>query len=261
MTHHLVDHGGDGDQDGRPVPRDPAEDDFRGAAVVEQHAGGAGGEGKQEIGARRVAEIELGHRERHVVLGVAEDLAGVALRGVDERAMRLHRGLGPAGGAAGEEPDGGVVAVGGKVPPGLRCRIEARFPIAAAHDQQRGRVGGPAGRGAERVGPLRGYQRHGGAAVLEEILDGVGLELRVDHHYDGADLQDAKQGRHVVRPVGQGDDHALFRSHSRRAEHVGIAVGQCLNLTVAQPSGIGNAARSGLPGLRAPGHRERSRRC
>ena len=75
MTHHLVDHGGDGDQDGRPVPRDPAEDDFRGAAVIEQHAGGAGGEGKQEIGARRVAEVELGHRERDVVLGVAEDLA------------------------------------------------------------------------------------------------------------------------------------------------------------------------------------------
>ena len=75
---------------------------------------------------------------------------------------------------------------------------------AAAHDQQRGRVGGPAGRGAERVGALRRHQRHGGAAVLEEILDGVGLELRVDHHYDGADLQDAKQGRHVVRPVRAG---------------------------------------------------------
>ena len=233
--------------------RDPAEDDFRGAAVVEQHAGGAGGEGKQEIGARSVAEIELGHRERHIVLGVAEDLAGVALRGVDERAMRLHGGLGPAGGAAGEEPDGGVVTVGGKGPPGLRCRIETRFPIAGAHDQQRGRVGSPDGRGAKRVSPLRGYQRHGGAAVLEEILDGVGLELRVDHHYDRADLQDAKQGRHVGRPVGQGDDHALFRSHSRRAEHVGIAVGQCLNLTVAQPSGIGKQRGPVSPAFAHPG--------
>ena len=72
-----------------------------------------------------------------------------------------------------------------------------------------------AGRGAKGVGPLGGHQRHDGAAVLEEILDGVGLELRVDHHYDGADLQDAEQRRHVVGPVGQGDDHALFRSHSR----------------------------------------------
>ena len=187
------------------MPRDPAEDDFRGAAVVEQHAGGAGGEGEQEIGARRVAEIELGHRERDVVLGVAEDLAGVALRGVDERAVRLHRGLGPAGGAAGEEPDGGVVAVGGEVPPGLRRRSRGAISQSrAAHDQQRRRVGSPRRRGAEGVRPLRRHQRHGGAAVLEEILDGVGLELRVDHHYDGADLQDAKQGRHEVRPVRAG---------------------------------------------------------
>ena len=253
VTHHLVDHGGDGDQNGRPMPRDPGEDDFRGAAVVEQRAGGAGGEGEQQIGSGRVAEIELGHRERHIVLGIAEDLAGVTLRGVDERAMRLHGGLGPAGGAAGEEPDGGVVAVGGKVPPALRCRGEARFPLGAAHDQQCGCVGGPAGRGAKRVHPLRRDQRDGGAAVLEEILDGVRLELRVDHHYDRADLQDAEQRRHVVGPVRQGDDDALFRSHSRRTQHVGIAVGQCLNLTVAQPSGIGQQRGPVAPTFAHPG--------
>ena len=100
---------------------------------------------------------------------------------------------------------------------------------------------------------LRGYQRHDGAAVLEEILDGVWLELRVDHHYDSADLQDAKEGRHVVRPVRQGDDHALFRSHSRVLKHVGIAVGQCLNLTVAQPSGIGKQRGPVSPAFAHPG--------
>ena len=127
------------------------------------------------------------------------------------------------------------------------------LPFAAAHHQQRGCVRGPRRRGAERVGPLRSHQRDGGAAVLEEILDGVGLELRVDHHYDGADLQDAEQGRHVVRPVGQGDDHALFRRHSRRTEHVGIAVGQCLHLTVGPPSGIGQQRGAVAPTFAHPG--------
>ena len=55
------------------------------------------------------------------------------------------------------------------------------------------------------------YQRDHGPAVLEEVGDRVGLELRVDHHHDGADLQDAEQRRDVVGSVGQSDDHPLFR--------------------------------------------------
>ena len=256
MAHHLVDHGGDGDQDRRPVPCDPLEDGLRGAVVGEQHAGGARGEREQEIGAHRVAEVELGHRERHIPLGIAEHVAGVALRAVHVRAVRLHRGLGAAGGAAGEEPDRGVVAVGGEVAPGVRRRIEARRPLALAPDEQPGCMRGPGGHGAKRIGVLRAHQRRRGAAVLEEIPDRVGLELRVDHHYDGADLQDAEQRRHEVGPVGQGDDHALLRRHARRGEHVGIAVRPRLHLAVAPPSGVGQQRGPVSPTLAHPGIEE-----
>ena len=163
MVHHLIDHRGDGDQNGRPVPRDPAEDGVRGAALVEQDAGGADGEGEEQVGAHRVAEVELGHRERHVVLGVTENLGGVALRGVHVRAMRLHRRLGPAGRAAGEEPDGGIVAMGGVVPPGIRRRRDARChrrrprPAAPAH----GRRGRPR-RETRRPAPRRPAPRRRG---------------------------------------------------------------------------------------------------
>ena len=110
-----------------------------------------------------------------------------------------------------------------------------------------------AGCRAEGLGALGCHQGHDGAAVLEEILDGVGLEVRVDHHYDGPDLQDAEQGRHVVGPVGQGDDDALLRSDSGLREHVGIAVGQCLHFTVAHPSGIGVQRAPVSPAFAHPG--------
>ena len=141
----------------------------------------------------------------------------------------------------------------GKFSPGVRRGSETRSPVGATHQQQLRRVGGPARGGAERVGMRGMHQRHGGAAVLEEILDGVGLELRVDHHNDGADLQDAEQRRDVVGSVGQGDDHPLFRRHPRRTEHVGIAVGQCLHLAIAQPSGIGLQRGPVAPTLAHPG--------
>ena len=154
--------------------------------------------------------------------------------------MGLHRRLGPAGRAAGEEPDGGIVAVGGEVPPGRPGPRRARAPTRPSR-RPAARARGAACAAAARKASARSAatSADGRAAVLEEILDGVGLELRVDHHYHGADLQDAEQRRHEVGPVGQGDDHALLRRHSRRLEHVGIAVGQRLHLAVGPPSGVG----------------------
>ena len=256
VAHHLVDHGGHGDEDGRSVPRDAAEDGVGGTALVEQHAARARREGEQEVGSHRVAEIELRHRERHVVLAVAEDVTGVALRGIDVGPVRLHRGLGTPRRAAGEEPDGGIVAVGGKVLPAIRRGCESGRPGARPHDQQRRRVGHPGGRGAKRIRALRRDKGDDGATVLEEVFDRVGLELRVDHHYHGADLQDAEQRSNEVGAVGQGDDHALLRRHARRAEHVGIAVGQRLNLAVGEAARVGDQRGPVSPPFTHPGVEE-----
>src|SRR5690606_12630457 len=114
-------------------------------------------------------------------------------------------------------------------------------------------MGRAAGRGAEGIGPFGGDQRHHRPAVAEEVLDGLRLEFRVDHHHDGADLQGAEQRRHVVRAIGQGDDHPLFGRHSRRTQQVGIAVGLRLHLAITPPSGIGDEGGPVPPTLPHPG--------
>ena len=118
-----------------------------------------------------------------------------------------------------------------------------------------------AGGGLEGVGAIVRHQRGHRPAVLEEVGDRVGLELRVDHHHDGADLQDAEQRRDVVGSVGQSDDHPLFRRHSRRREHVGIPVGQGLHLAVGPASGPGVERDAVSPSLLDPGIEKEVARC
>ena len=75
------------------------------AALAEQRGGRAHREREQQVGARRVAEEELGHRDREVVLADAHHLLRVALGVPGQVLLQVHGGLGLAGGAAGEEPD------------------------------------------------------------------------------------------------------------------------------------------------------------
>jgi hypothetical protein len=154
---------------------------------------------------------------------------------------------------AGEEPDRRIVAVGGEVLPTVRRGREPGLPCARPHDQQGGRVGHPGGRGAEPVRALGRDQGDDGAAVLEEVFDRVGLELRVDHHYHGADLQDAEQRSNEIGAVGQGNDHALLRRHARRAQHVGVAVGQRLNFAIGEPARVGDQRGPVSPAFAHPG--------
>jgi hypothetical protein len=94
--------------------------------------------------------------------------------------------------------------------------------------------------------------RSAGPTVVEEVPDGVGFELRVDHHYDGTDLQDAEQRPDEIGAVAKRDDHPLLGRHSRRTEHVGVAVRQRLNLAVAPPPGIGEQRGPVSPTLAHP---------
>ena len=148
-----------------------------------------------------------------------------------------HR-LGATGGAAGKEPDRGVVAVGGDV-------VEAGVELAGnrrktgmtaglrAADQELGAVAVTL-RGLE--GGDQAVRHHGAARAArgQEMGQRVGLERRVDHHHDRARLEHAKERADVLRSVGQGDEDALLRAHPEADEGLGKAVGELLDLAVGE---------------------------
>ncbi len=91
---------------------DGREDALGGRLLRKEAGGGADGEGKEEVRAHRVAEEELRHGERDVARGEAENPLSVGLGGEGVGAVALHDRLGAAGGAAGEEQDRRIVAMG-----------------------------------------------------------------------------------------------------------------------------------------------------
>src|SRR5213083_2419880 len=83
-----------------------------GATALFPEAATADGERKQQVRAGSVAEVELGHTEGDVALGVTDRALSITLSGIRERRVGLHHGLGLPRGAAREQPDRGVVAMG-----------------------------------------------------------------------------------------------------------------------------------------------------
>jgi hypothetical protein len=82
--------------------------------------------------------------------------------------------------------------------------------------------------------------RHRGAGVVEKVFDALGLEFRVDHDHDRANLQGAKQRPDERRAVRQRDQHPLLGLCPCLAQEVAEAVRQNLHLAIAQPSLIGD---------------------
>jgi hypothetical protein len=139
----------------------------------------------------------------------------------------LENGFGPSRRAAGEEPDRGVVAVRGIV---LLLRGFALHPgdelgIVVHHRE------GPEVL-QHRLGVLellparRVDEGEGRARVVEEVFDLVTLEVRVQHHDDGADPEDAEEGAGELGPVLEGDDHPALGTwaYVRAPSSVRIAV-------------------------------------
>ena len=106
---HVVHHCGHVDENRGAVPFDLREELVGGAALWKQDGRRPRGEREEEIGTGGIAEVELGNRERDVVGRVAEHSLRIALGRVGEGGVALDHALGAAGGAAGEEPDSGVV--------------------------------------------------------------------------------------------------------------------------------------------------------
>ena len=124
---HVIDHGGDVDQDGGPELFDPADQRLRGAPLGEQADGRADGKWEQQVRPGGVAEIQLGDRQSHIVRRVLDHLLGIALGGIRERRVCLDDGLGAPRGTAREEPDGRIVPMAGERLEGFGRRIE-RLP-------------------------------------------------------------------------------------------------------------------------------------
>src|SRR2546422_353349 len=89
---------------------DHLEHRFSGRALREQSSRTANRKRKKQIGARRVPEVQLGHRERDVVLCNAQYLFRVALRVEGQVVMKMNRALRVSSRAGCEQPNRYVVA-------------------------------------------------------------------------------------------------------------------------------------------------------
>ena len=79
--------------------------------------------------------------------------------------------------------------------------------------------------------------------VGEEVLDGIHLEMRVDHHYHCANLQSAEQGGDKLRSVGKRYDDPLLRLDTSTAQRATKAIRQRLNFSIREIPFIGQESR------------------
>src|SRR5256885_1437335 len=101
---------------------------------------------------------------------------------------------------------------------------------------------------ATRRPPERGNRvpmgdHHPGAGVGIEVLDGVGLELRVRHDDGRADLERAEQRSHEPWPVRKGDHDALLGLDAALGEYVAEPIRQRLDLPVGERPRVGEDGR------------------
>ena len=223
---------------------DQLEEHLRRGVLGEEDRGGAHREREEEVAARGVAEEELGHRKGHVRLAVPEGGLGIELGGVGVRAVRLEDGLGPARCASREEPEAGVVAVGGDVLetvrrargfPGPRGLARGVGTSVVAHDEEPlepARLGGGRGPGLETI--LVDH-RQASSGVVEEVRDLVGLEAGVRHHCRRPRLERPEERADVLGHVRQRYQHPLLRLQAQGSIDVREAIGQGLDVAVEEP--------------------------
>ncbi len=213
--------------------------------VGEQHRGRTDCEREHEVGAGRVAEVELGHRQGHVVLAQLEHALAVAFGVVGEVVVEVHGRLGLAGGARGEQPDRGIVP--------MRLRALERFgrldaAVDGPHVVQMA-LESAVGVGADALRQGVGRDQDTRARVLEIVRVIVAPKLGVDHGHDGSALEHAeKRGRELGR-VGQSQEHPVLVLDVPVPQHEGRAIGHLLDVEVAEPPLAGDDCRALAPAL------------
>ena len=201
VREHVVDHRRHVDQHGGSEALDAVEERIGRAPLRPERRRSADGEGEQQVGARGVPEVQLGDGERDVVLAHPEHALAITLRRVGEGPVRLENRFGPPRRAAGEEPDRRVVAVRGIV---LLLRGFPLHPgdeLGIVDHREGPKVLHHGLRVLEHLPARRVDEGEGRSRVIEEVLDLVTLEVRVQHHDDGADLEDAEEGACELGPV------------------------------------------------------------
>jgi hypothetical protein len=214
------------------VARAQVEQVLRRGAIAEQRRGGTDGKREHEVGAGGVAEEQLGHAERDVVGAHLQDPLGVALGVEGEVVVQMHRGLGFAGRARGEQPHRRIVSRRVVVGQRRRCATDGVAPVSpgaddaaqefVARDQRR-----------DAIGQTNVGDQGARACVLEVVLVVAVGQLRVHHGDDGADLEPAEERGDELDRIGQADEHAIFDADAERAQRVAHLIGQRLHLAIA----------------------------
>ena len=99
---------------GDAMPLQQRGDRVRRRPVRQQHGGGADRQRERQRVAETISKEQLRDRIDHVALGEPEDRAGIEVVGQPGIGVDMHRRLRRAGRARGVEPEGDVIARGGR---------------------------------------------------------------------------------------------------------------------------------------------------
>ena len=173
----------------------------------------------------RVTEEELRHGEHHVVLAVADDVPGEALkrdeRVVSEMTDRLRRAR-----AAGRELPERDVVLARLDRVELVGRTRDRLVEGPADDEDVRREAQPLpGLADARMRRLVDHD-DARARVAQVVRIVLWQKERVDLGDDAADLQRREPGGDELRPVGEREQHPILRPHAELEENVADPVRQ-----------------------------------
>jgi hypothetical protein len=154
----------------------------------------------------------------------------------------MHGRLGFSRGAAGEEPDRGIVAmgvgVGQAVGRALRQLLEGAVASSFSHHDEMSQMGE---RVEQRLDPVEGgfvHDGHAGSAVLEIVDEILGREDGVDHGDDGPHLRRPEPGESELGPIGKYQKNAVLDRDAQLPQGIPEAIGPGLDL----PVGVGLVA-------------------
>ena len=224
-------------------------------ALGHQQGGGAHAHGEGEGIAQAVGKEQLGRRKADVVLVQLQHALGVQLAGPVGVGVRVHRALGPAGGAAGIQPEGRVVGLGGRGLGQRRVRGDegAEVDLPRLQGRQRMRddhalhlVVALDHGGRERGQQRARHQHRLGARVLQHVGVVVGRQQGVDGHRHQAGVQAAQEGHRPVQPVVHQQQHALLAAQHQAQQAGGQAAHALVELAVAQGAAV--VGKGGLGG-------------
>src|SRR5205823_3542030 len=175
--------------------------------------------GKRQTVPEPVCVEELAGGEAAVRGGELQDSARIEVAAVRPVLVRVHRGLRTSGGSAGPQPEGGLIATGGRG--GHPLRRSVRDPpleaaIAALADDQHALQGARPGEGRLHAldAPPRSDQQ-ARAAFLDEVGVVRRAQQRIAGHGDGADLHRGQVSGGELGRVGKDEQDALLRLASR----------------------------------------------